>query len=314
MKKYISLAILIELMDGKRHTAKEMSNKFEASIKTIYRAIDILLQAGVPLISISGRDGGYMLISNKNMDYSFLNAKEISSFLSFVNSNPSSLFTISPESIEQKLRDISKENEFNNIKEDSQKVVIDTEIWGSQISNSSTIETIKESINSSVKLEINYGSSEKRIIHPYTLVFKVGVWYVYAFCETRNDFRLFKISKISNILKLKQTFSRKEINITNKPWNQNFNQNGEIVTITLSCKKEYIGDITDWLGSSFSILSTNDENIKIQTKAILSLGLIHRLMLFGDKIKIHSPTSLQDQLTDECYKIINAHKIQSSAN
>ena len=206
------------------------------------------------------------------------------------------------------------ENEFNNIKEDSQKLVIDTEIWGSQISESKTINIIRECINLYQKLEITYANNERRIIHPYTLVFKVGIWYVYAFCEIRQDFRLFKISKITNPLKLKQTFLRKEINIKNKPWNQDFNQSGEMVTIILSCKKKYIGDITDWLGSSFSILCTNDEDIKLQTKAILSVGLIHRLMLFGDKIKIHSPVSLQEQLTNECYKIINAHKIQSSAS
>lgn len=313
MKKYISLAILLELMDGKKHIAKAMAEKFETSVKTIYRSIEILLQAGVPLTSSSGRDGGYMLISNKNMDYSFLTTKEISSFLSFVNSNPSSVLSINPNDLEEKLIKIGKEKEVKNIKEDSQKLVIDTEIWGSQISNSNEINIVKECINLCQKIEIIY-NTERRIIHPYTLVFKVGIWYVYAYCEKRKDFRLFKISKISNIQKLKQNYHRIDINIKNKPWNQDFNKNGELIKVTLSCRECYFGDITDWLGTTFKILNKNKDWIKIETDAILSTGLIHRLMQFSDRIKIHSPNLLQEELKNECYKIINNYKTISEVN
>ena len=55
------LGIALELMTKRRVTAAELAEKFEVSVRTIYRDIELINQAGIPVVSYNGADGGYEL-------------------------------------------------------------------------------------------------------------------------------------------------------------------------------------------------------------------------------------------------------------
>lgn len=68
MKLERLLAILSLLSDRNRITAKELAEKFEVSKRTIYRDLESLNQAGIPIVSYAGRDGGLSLMKNYQID------------------------------------------------------------------------------------------------------------------------------------------------------------------------------------------------------------------------------------------------------
>ena len=308
MKKYVSLGIMLTLLSGKRYTAPELADKYETSVKTIYRAIDTLLEAGMPIRCFSGKGGGYEIINESKINSSFFTMKELSSFISFLKTNSKNALLEGNISLDERINSITDKWVASELLTESNTLVIDSSVWGSKDSNNLHIECIKKAISSSKKLLITYPSNtdnKERIIHPYTLVFKLGVWYLYAYCESRKSFRLFKLARIVNMASLSQDFERKNIDTLAMPWNKEFEENLEEIDISLITQKKHLPDLLEWLGKGAKINNYNSfsEDITITAKASFSHGLIHRLMQFGDKVKVVYPDKLKKALTNECQAI-----------
>lgn len=318
MKKYVSLGIMMTLYSGKRYSAPELAEKYETSVKTIYRAIDSLLEAGMPIRCIAGKGGGYEIIKESKINTSFFTLNELSSFISFLKSTRGSLMQDSGSSIDERLNCLPDEKIKNELINESSALVIDTDSWGSCPQNSLLTEKIKEAIIKSNKVEIEYisrNSYEKRIVHPYTIVYKTGVWYMYAFCEKRSAFRLFKLTRIKSLNVLESTFIRKDINTLSKPWNKEFEENLEKIKLSLIANKNVMPEIVEWLGTdklSCSQIGNHNQNTInnqyiIETTANFSQGLIHRLMQFGNNVEVLSPKKVQEAIKNECYKIYKTY-------
>ena len=150
-----------------------------------------------------------------------------------------------------------------------------------------------------VNLQDRDGNSSSRVVNPYCMVLKDGVWYLYAYCTLKNEFRLFKCSRISSFSKTGKHFEPKNINLNDKPWlSGGFSE----INICLEINPSVLPDFYDWLGSNFSLKTENGHNI-ISFKALSNSGLISRLITFGDKIKVLSPSSIATSLASYCSKI-----------
>lgn len=77
MQLYIMMGILIQLMQTEKTTAKILSEKFEVSIRSIYRYVDSLSACGVPVCTETGRNGGISLTSTFNLDNMFFTKDEL---------------------------------------------------------------------------------------------------------------------------------------------------------------------------------------------------------------------------------------------
>ena len=315
MKKYITLAIMLTLLDGKVHKAKQLSEKFEASLKTIYRSIDTLLEAGMPLSVTLGRNGGFSLIDTSKIDSGFFTNNELCSFLSYIGANPGKFDGITNTSLFERIKNSCNKNSASII-EKSQQVVIDTDVWGSAGNFTTNQELISEAIENMFKLKIEYAEKENstRTIHPYALVFKTGSWYVYSFCELKNSFRLFKLSRIKKIEVLPDKFERQNINCLNKPWNTSFQKNLEKITITLEVKNSFIPELYDWLGGDFTFINKGESTSTISAVVFNSYGLIHRIMQYGNNITVLSPTSLISDIKNECESIYKKYQTYANYN
>lgn len=316
MKNYLTIGIMIALQSGKRYSAKELSEKFETSVKSIYRAIDVLLSAGMPIVSLQGKNGGYELIKECTLNSSFFTMQELGAFISFIKSN---LKSYSKDfSIDDRISNLNK-NLISDLKIKSQEFVVDTHLWGHNEKHNKIVSDFKKHISNKTKISIEYINQtnkliETRIIHPYTLVYKTDSWYVYSYCETRKSFRLFKLTRIKKYTSINQNFELKNIDILSKPWNSDFKNNLEEIDIELICSSFYLNDITDWLGDNVNIKDYDNKNdlLLVKGKAYYSSGLIHKLMEFGNKIKIIKPDKLRSKLCTECLNIYNFYNEKSA--
>ena len=303
------------LQSGKRYTAKDLAKKFETSEKTIYRSIENLLSAGVPIISQQGKNGGFELLKESSITNSFFTINELGSIVSFLKTNNEKLNNCF--SIDDRISQIFNDDIISNIDNQSKQMVIDTTLWGHSSHTRKLTENLKEYIAKNLKVEIDYlGKSQapsSRIIHPYTLVYKSNSWYVYAFCETRNSFRLFKISKINNCSPLNQTFTPKNIDILSKPWNNDYQNSFEKIEIELVCDKSILTDITDWLENSSVITINKNNKIHIKGTALYSAGLIHKIIEYSNNIEVIKPKKLKDDLYNECSNICKIYENKSAA-
>ncbi len=311
MKKYITLAIMLTLLDGEVHKAKELSEKFEASLKTIYRSIDTLLEAGMPLSVNLGRNGGFSLIDSNKVDSGFFTNNELCSFLSYVSANPDKFDNISNNTLLERIKKSLNKQSANKIIEKSQQIIIDTDIWGSVGVYSQNQNILSHAIENMLKVKIDYidKNGSKRTIHPYALVFKAGSWYVYSFCELKKDFRLFKLSRMKRIEITTETFERKDIDCLSKPWNFSFHQNLENINMVFEIENQLVPELYDWFGNKFQIVEFGEKTSKISATVVRSIGLIHRIMQYGNKITILSPESLIFDIKSECENIFKKYQV-----
>ena len=310
MKKHVSIGIMLTLLSGKRVTASFLAEKYETSVKTIYRSIDTLLEAGMPIKCLQGKNGGYEIIKESSISSSFFTTKELCAFISFLKSTRSNI-DIHSFTLEDRLSSLSDKSLAQELEKESKTMVIDTNIWGHIDRENKKSDIIKNAINKNLKILIKYlnkniNKTESRVINPYTLVYKTNMWYVYAYCEKRKEFRLFKLSRICSLEILTDHFEKQNIDTLSKPWNTSFKANSEEINITLQCYYCDLNDIKEWL-ENCNVKQDSNNKFTLTGKALFSLGLVHKIMEYGNRIKIVSPTKLKDAVITECYNIYNSY-------
>ncbi len=307
MKKYVTMGIMLSLLDGKRHTAPSLASKYETSVKTIYRAIDTLLESGMPIVCTQGKGGGFELINENKLNSSFFTLDELCSFISFLKNSSTNFLKSNYNLLADRINNISNKNIKDKLFQQS-PIVIDTMSWGSSDIYDEYASLIKSAIDNQNLMQITYLSDNiesQRQIQPYALVYKAGFWYVYAYCKKRASFRLFKLNRITSLKTLEITFEKQNIDINSKPWNKDFSNNLEQITLELKCSKNTAVDIKDWLQSSKLINnpSAKDKQVHLKGNAIFSIGLVHRLMQYGDSVQVIKPNKLKEALINECQNI-----------
>ena len=196
--------IVYILLDKKTITAKELSEHFEVSVRTIYRDIETLSIAGIPVYTNKGKGGGISLIENFVFNKSVLSEKEQNEILMSLQSLNAMKF-LDVEPVLKRLSTI-----FN--KESTNWIDVDFTQWGSDDSEKEKFNVIKTAIISTKIVSFDYFSSygEKtlRTVEPLKLIFKGQGWYLYGFCRLKSQFRIFKITRIRNINLLNEIFKR----------------------------------------------------------------------------------------------------------
>lgn len=198
------LEIVYILLDKKTITARELSEHFEVSQRTIYRDIDTLSAAGIPIYTNKGKGGGISLLDNFVLNKSMLSEKEQVDILSSLQG----LNALNVPDMEPVLKKLSIIFDKNN----TSWIDVDFSHWGSNSVEREKFNTLKTAILNRNILTFDYyssyGEKTERTIEPVKLLFKGQGWYIYGFCSAKNDFRIFKVTRIKNLTISKETFTR----------------------------------------------------------------------------------------------------------
>lgn len=207
------ISILLYIESKGKVKAKELAEKLETSVRTIYRDVDALCEAGIPLMSETGPNGGIQLMEGYSVNLKDLNEQDlINLYLSSMGINPGkqSDMSIKVNTALLKLqKNLSKEfNEDFNTKR--QRFFIDDIPWWGQKRALDILDIYMQAVWQSHKLGIEYkkpaGETSNRIIRPYGIVVNEMDWYVVAYCERSNDIRTFKCERIIKCQVLFETF------------------------------------------------------------------------------------------------------------
>lgn len=202
------IGILSILLQKENVTAPDLAEKFEVSRRTINRDIEDLCKAGIPIVTRQGMNGGISIMENYKLDRTILTNEEMQDILAGLRSLDSVNGTKRYGQLMEKLS--AGASDFMT---GGQSVLIDLSSWYKD-SLASKIELIREGLDTSRKLEFIYyaprGESQRRI-EPYYLIFRWSSWYVWGWCEAREDFRLFKLNRMDNLHLTQEMYEKRKV-------------------------------------------------------------------------------------------------------
>ena len=138
------------------------------------------------------------------------------------------------------------------------------------------------------------GAESRRTVEPHLLVFKQNIWYIYAWCRKREDFRLFRVGRIRSARRTGETFEKRPFDRDSLPLKFNFAQT-ELVDLKLSVQKRALPDLEEWLGVD-NIRTDADGNLT--ASAVLPGGdvLLSKILSFGSDVTVLAPQSVADEV------------------
>lgn len=287
--------IVYYLLDKGRATAPELAKHFEVSVRTIYRDIDTLSGAGIPIYAETGRNGGIYLMKGFVLDKTVLSDEEKQEILLAIQSMN---IAQNNDKIIRKLSAIFNLNTDNWLE-------IDFSRWGTPHSDNKKFEQLKFAIIHQKCVKITYASSyeeiTERIIQPLKLQYKSMSWYLKAYCTLKQDYRVFKLTRIMNIEVLSDDFSNKqfpELELTSEPVYKK---------IVLRFPKEVAYRVYDEFDITQVERQANGDLI-VSTEMPEDAWLIGYLLTFGTQVDIIEPIHLKDVLAEQARKIYEKNK------
>ena len=291
--------ILYYLLDKGTVTAPELAKKFEVSVRTIYRDIDMLSGAGIPVYTTTGHGGGIHLFDNFVLKKSLLSEQEMQDILIGVQSLSAVQYP-DTDGVMSKLKATFQIAE-------SDWIEIDFSRWGSIVEKKKQyFEMLKRSILGRQEIQFLYynslGEVSQRRCQPLKMVYKDKAWYLYAYCLKRNDYRLFRISRIKELLVTDQYF--KSHSEMKESVFSLMEEMGKPITIGLSFPKEVSYRVYDTFEDD--VIKWNGQEIRVNVTLPETEWLYSFIMSFGNQISILYPISLKEKIIER-YKIALKH-------
>ncbi|WP_419749246.1 helix-turn-helix transcriptional regulator [Terrisporobacter petrolearius] len=209
------MSIMWMLSSDKKVTAKEISEKLEINIRTVYRYMDTLCASGVPIISDAGHNGGYTLLNNFVEAPLFFHTEEQTALLHAAMFAKEAGYFLNDELDKA----TSKIKMYSN---QEQQKVLNQHLAGFEVikpigksSVESLLKKLEHNIVNKLSVEIKYctGSESKvkqRLIDPYGIIYWNNNWYLIAFCHLRNEIRNFRVDRIISAIDTENTFNLPE--------------------------------------------------------------------------------------------------------
>ncbi len=299
------LAITILLLNRKRVTARELAERFEVSIRTVYRDLDAINLAGIPIISYPGNEGGYCLMDNFKVDRQFLTVKDMVSIISALKGINLSLEDQQLNTTLDKIRSLVPKHRIDEIDSSVEQVVIDAMPWGGEKAQKEKMKLLHKAIIDLSLVSFTYtnakGERMERKVEPMTLIFKGYGWYLFAFCLNRNDFRMFRLSRIRDLERLDQEFIRK--NRSYSDFLEPFMPPTRQVDVVLRFSPESRTMVEDYF-SHEEIQVQSDGNMIVKTKFSDESWLYPYVLSYGERVEVLEPSHIRDKVKEKIKKIL----------
>lgn len=208
------ISIIMILLDKERVGAQELADIFEVSPRTIYRDIDAINMAGIPVRGASGVGGGFEIMQNYKVDKKVFSTTDLSAILMGLSSLSNMMRGSELINALAKVKSFIPADQAKDIELKANQIYIDLSPWMGNINIQPYLEIIKTALQESKLVSFDYadryGNKTARTAEPYQLVLKSSHWYLQGYCHKRNAFRLFRLSRISNLQMNEETFTPRE--------------------------------------------------------------------------------------------------------
>lgn len=297
-------SILVLLQSRKKITAQQLADRFETSIRTIYRDIRVLEEAGVPIGAEAGI--GYYIMDGYNLPPVLFTKEEAGAMLTaekllgkFGDVSLNKEFTTATEKVRAVLRSADKdfvETLEQHISVQSMRPLVDTSEFPNKF-----ISTIQQALVEQRIIEMNYYAhynekATRRSIEPIGLSYVNGSWHLFAWCRLRNAVRDFRPDRIKNLHLLDEKYDKTKHPLLSDVINEFHNPRHltKIVVKLDNSVSKFDSDFKHFLGLVSEKKGTNTSEMVFKNHSLSNFAkwMLH----WGDKVEIVEPDELKTEM------------------
>ncbi|MBU1101385.1 MAG: YafY family transcriptional regulator [Bacteroidetes bacterium] len=303
------LGITVMLLNRDRISARELSDKYEVSIRTIYRDIEAINMAGIPVVAHSGSNGGFGIMSNYKIDRQLLTLNDMVSILSALKGMNATLEDRELDEAIEKITSLVPADKTEHLASRLEHVSIDIQPWGYRERQKQHIKTVHEAIFNHLLISFTYSNSKgevvERTVEPMTLLFKGYAWYLFAFCKLKNDFRLFKLSRMKELVVQDEIFKRK--NVKYEEHFSSSSENVKMIRMLLKFSPKVRMKVEEYFEDEHIEYLSNGEMIAA-FDAPEDDWVYSMILGFGDYVEVIEPKHMRSAIKEKTEKILALYK------
>jgi len=307
------IAIIMMLLNKDQVNAKELAAIFEVSKRTIYRDIDTINQAGIPIVSFMGAEGGFGILDTYKINKNFFDELELGTLIQTLknlnNTVHNSKYTLTLEKLETLQSKTSKAQPLQI------PVNIDFTSWNSNNTDKEKVKFLTASINDKKVLTFDYingnGEYTHRRIEPLSLLLKDFSWYLHGYCLDKDDFRLFKLKRMRNVKSTNTSFSRSAVPVEALDYLPDWYQSSEVIDIVLEFDAPVLAKIVDSFNEE-QIQLRADHSGTVHFTAPFNNWLFELILGFGYFVKVLSPVLLQEEIRQQAGKLLSLYETEEN--
>ncbi|MCM3740316.1 WYL domain-containing protein [Oceanobacillus luteolus] len=313
------LAILWMLRSDEKITAKQISEKLEMNIRTVYRYIDTLSMSGVPIISEPGHNGGYTLINNFIEAPLFFDIEEQTSlFHAAVFAEEAGYY--GGEALNRaisKLRNYSNQEQETKINQHLTSLEVIRRL--SSLALEPFLKELEQAVADGYSVKTLYHKSgEKqlndRLVDPYRIIYWNNKWYMIGFCHLRNDIRSFRVDRMESLVLTENKFNQPENFSARDFFMKNLlppiEEKEGITSLVINGNTSALDDICQhWFLGHYLKERTSNQAVFLLEEDILHTYVPYLLLPYNTSIKVIEPIRLKKRIIEVLSELIEFHQI-----
>lgn len=295
------IQIVFLLLSRETITAKQLAEELGVSARTIYRDINILSVAGIPVTSQKGYRGGLSLLQGFSLDKSYFTREEQSNLIQALQILKSSHYPDADKTLNKVAGLFSHHLQ-------SQWLEIDFSYWGSPETERNRITALERALVNKYVITFTYFNSEltitRQAVEPLKLVFKSHAWYLVAYSRLRQDIRTYKMSRIRELQITDQLFDRelpKDFSLT-----PSFREELDAPLFLLHFSKKIAYKVYDEFPEK-DIKPLDDGTLEVRFRYQLSEWTFLYLLSFGEYVEILEPAEARAMLKEKAHAIFSKY-------
>ncbi|MBE6057361.1 YafY family protein [Clostridium sp.] len=300
------LAIVVILLNREKISASELAEKFEVSVRTIYRDIEAINLAGIPIVSQIGNNGGFYIIDNYKINHQLLTLEDMISIIEALKNMNRFLDDKNVEVAIEKVKNIIPKEKKEVFDLHFEQMFIDTLPWGFKKCEEENLKykIIHDAIDLKKCIAFDYRNSKSeynwREAEPLTLVFKGFYWYLFSFCKLKNDYRFFKLSRMENLALLDEKINKNRISYKEYI---DINKTQEVPTRIVLKFNEKVRYRVDDCFHKDDIKIQEDGSIIVDTYFLEDEWVYSMILSYGEYVEVIEPNHIREIIKNKCKKI-----------
>ncbi len=289
--------ILYYILEKGRATAPELASELEVTTRTIYRDVEALSGAGIPVYTEPGRNGGIYLLHDFVLDRALLSQGERQEVLAALQGISATGYTAGQDAL-------SKLSALFNI-HTGDWLEVDFSRWGKSACDNSKFDVLKTAVIQHREIGMFYANTKgergQRTVWPLRLSYKSKEWYLKAYCPDKQDFRIFKLNRMSKLELSERTFAPMRY-----PEQQNMPPQ-TCQRITLLFSKEFAYRAYDEFDET-QIRCMENGDLTASAEMPVDAWLTGYLLSLGPEVEVLEPGYLREILARQAREIYEKNK------
>ena len=293
------IEIITILLNRQTVTAKELADRFGISTRTIYRDVDALSSAGIPIYTDKGKGGGISLLEDYTLNKTLLSKNESEGLILALKAMGSTDYP-EADALLEKISSIFKSNMAHDW------IEVEFESWSSKVNEDNKFGKIRDAIINSIGVNFDYingrGVKSNRNAEPVKLMFNANTWYLIAYCHKRLEHRMFRLSRIKNVRLTDKHFTNRIISDADK----HATVDAPLIALKMRCEEKVLNRLYDTFDEQF--ISRNDDGTFDLTVDIPDEEWICGYVLsFGNCAEILEPEHLREEVRNRAKEVFEKY-------